>query len=282
MRKRVIVLDEPFTGLDRESATSVAKELVNLRMKHGTALLLISHEPDIAALVMNGNCTQHNHKIELEPPVSIKESSIRKRHYFSGATIMHRFFEDLVDYILWSLPLISVAFIVCGLAIAMLSCDILRRIDITDQVSKIVDEEVKPMIKLLTGKEADSLTMMMVKMKVRLMINSTMPSAKATLYALGMAKLFVLEIGPLLTALLLCGRIGGSYAGKVATMEATAQNKLLRTLGINPQIWTLLPGICAALIASPMLTITGTSKYRSTNIFGSVFARKKCLFLENT
>jgi len=30
-------------------------------------------------------------------------------------------------------------------------------------------------------------------------------------------------VGPLLTALLLAGRIGGSYAGEIATMQATNQ-----------------------------------------------------------
>jgi ABC-type transporter Mla maintaining outer membrane lipid asymmetry permease subunit MlaE len=74
-----------------------------------------------------------------------------------------------------------------------------------------------------------------------------------------MAKLFVLEIGPLATALLLSGRIGGSYAGEVATRQATAQNKLLRTLGINPRFWTLVPALFASLIASPLLTIIGTA-----------------------
>lgn len=42
------------------------------------------------------------------------------------------------------------------------------------------------------------------------------------------------QVGPLLTALLLCGRLGGSYAGEVAAMQATHQNKLLQTLGISP------------------------------------------------
>jgi ABC-type transporter Mla maintaining outer membrane lipid asymmetry permease subunit MlaE len=46
------------------------------------------------------------------------------------------------------------------------------------------------------------------------MLNTTVPPAKAKLYAIGLSTLFVLEVGPLLTALLLCGRIGGSYAGK--------------------------------------------------------------------
>ena len=51
-RKRVIVLDEPFAGLDHESATAIAKELVHLRRQLGTALILIAHEWDLAALVL--------------------------------------------------------------------------------------------------------------------------------------------------------------------------------------------------------------------------------------
>jgi ABC-type transporter Mla maintaining outer membrane lipid asymmetry permease subunit MlaE len=42
-------------------------------------------------------------------------------------------------------------------------------------------------------------------------------------------------------------------------MQATSQNKLLRTLGINPQWWTLWPSLLAALIAAPLLTMTGTA-----------------------
>ena len=68
-----------------------------------------------------------------------------------------------------------------------------------------------------------------IKMKVRSILNTIVPEAKSTLYALGIAKLFLLEIGPLITALLLCGRIGGSYSGKVASMQATSQVKLLKT-----------------------------------------------------
>jgi len=141
----------------------------------------------------------------------------------------------------------------------MLSADLLQRLDISSNVLDLVDKEVRPLIKLLTGEEANAIQMMGIRFKVNSMLNRTVPPAKATLYAIGLAKLFVLEIGPLLTALLLCGRIGGSYAGKVGTMQATDQNKLLRTLGVNPQWWTLWPSVFAASLASPILTVIGTS-----------------------
>ena len=186
-------------------------------------------------------------------------SSERKRPKLFGKDAMDRFVEKLIDYFLVSLPLILLTFAACGLAIAMLSSDLLRRIDVTEPVLEIINREVKPLLKMVTGQEeASPLTLMMINMKVRGMLNDVVPGTKAKLYALGMAKLFVLEIGPLVTALLLSGRIGGSYAGEVATMQATAQNKLLRTLGINPRKWTLLPAGTGGLIVAPALTALGT------------------------
>jgi ABC-type lipoprotein export system ATPase subunit/ABC-type transporter Mla maintaining outer membrane lipid asymmetry permease subunit MlaE len=256
-KKRVIVLDEPFTGLDYEAAVSVARELVHLR-RLGTALILISHEPEIAAIVMDKEKTEGNHVVTLFEGKSNNDHHHGKPTLF-GTTLFDRFLEKLFDYIIYSLPLILLAFAACGMAISMLSADILQRLDVTNQVVDLVDREVRPLIKMLTGEDPSMFTMMGVKFKVRSMLNSTIPQAKATLYAIGMVKLFVLEIGPLLTALLLCGRIGGSYSGKVAMMQATSQNRLLQTLGISPRVWSLYPSLLAALIAAPVLTVIGTA-----------------------
>ena len=284
-KKRVVVLDEPFAGLDLEAGLEVANELKRMRIRDGTAFILISHEPELARVVMgeddgvnsdsnmdncNGNSKGSSSKydkegrcftITLRPPIITNDNEVTKQHQkpsLFGTTPLHRFIEDLTDYVFWSLPLIVLAFLACGIAIAMLSSDILRRIDVTAQVLTIVDKEVRPLIKSLTGSEANALTMMMVNFKIRAMLDAVVPKAKADLYAMGMAKLFVLEIGPLLTALLLCGRIGGSYAGRIATLRSTSQDDLLRTLGINPRRWTLLPACFAAAIASPLLTLIGT------------------------
>jgi ABC-type nitrate/sulfonate/bicarbonate transport system ATPase subunit/ABC-type transporter Mla maintaining outer membrane lipid asymmetry permease subunit MlaE len=259
--KRVIILDEPFTGLDYEAAVSVAKELVHLRQSQQTALLLISHEPHLSKIVMDPNLTSDNVVIEMQPPsMHMNGHSADKptKPSLFGTTFSDRFLERLLDYTFYSLPLIALAFCACGLAIAMLSADLLERLDINDQVLDLVDKEVRPLIKMLTGEDATSMQMFGIRFKVSSMLNRTVPPAKASLFAIGLAKLFVLEIGPLLTALLLCGRIGGSYAGRVGTMQATSQNKLLRTLGVNPQWWTLWPSLLAALIASPLLTVVGT------------------------
>lgn len=262
--KRIIVLDEPFTGLDSAAAMSVAKELIHLRQSQKTALLLISHEPHLTKVIMDDRLTQHNVFVEMKPnPDTIDDASRRlirrQKPSLFGTSFLDRFGERLLDYVVYSLPLIALAFMACGLAISMLSADLLQRLDVSEKVLDLVDKEVRPLIKMLTGEEATALQMLGIRFKVNAMLGRTVPPAKATLFAIGLTKLFVLEVGPLLTALLLCGRIGGSYAGKVGTMQATSQNKLLWTLGINPQWWTLWPSLLAASIAAPLLTVVGTA-----------------------
>lgn len=278
-KKHVIVLDEPFAGLDYITAVRVAKVLEQMRREQGTALLLISHEPEIVSVVMgnassvNGAKTPahgSNHAAEAGgSTVTLERRASDDDMPASSSTIQHpslfgkdpyeRFLAKLLDYFLYSLPLILLTFLASGLAIAMLSSDILRRVDVTDKVLSVVQGEVKPLIQMFTGEEeVNPMYSMMINMKVRGMLDATIPPAKATLYAMGMAKLFVLEIGPLITSLLLSGRIGGSYAGEVATMQATCQNKLLVTLGVSPVAWTFAPALAASWIAAPLLTLAGT------------------------
>jgi ABC-type multidrug transport system ATPase subunit/ABC-type transporter Mla maintaining outer membrane lipid asymmetry permease subunit MlaE len=264
--KHLIVLDEPFAGLDYDAAVSVAKELVQLRLsKRRTAFLLISHEPHLTKLVMDSTRTSHlqNDIVELLPPTKSITEYYKHHHHHNqpslfGTTFYDRFVERLGDYVVYSLPLICLAFVACGLAISMLSADLLQRLEISNQVLDLVDKEVRPLIKMLTGEDANAFQMMGIRFKVNSMLNQTVPPAKATLFAIGLCKLFVLEVGPLLTALLLCGRIGGSYAGRVATLESSQQNKLLQVLGISPRVWTLYPSLLAAIIAGPVLTVVGT------------------------
>ena len=251
--KHVIVLDEPFSGLDYEVAVSVAKTLAQLRKT--TALLLISHEPEVAKLVLQDN----GRIVQLEPPKAVHQrDQMNLKPNVYGVKFHERFFTKLKDYALYSLPLILTGFAASSLAIAMLSADTIGKIDVSQRVLAIVDEQVPPMIKMLTGEEPSVLHKIGVRMKVQGMLNETVPPAKAAFYAIGMAKLFVLELGPLLTALLLTGRLGGSYAGQVATLQATAQAQLLQTLGVNPRMWSLWPAVAAAVLAGPFLATAGT------------------------
>ena len=265
--KHVIVLDEPFTGLDYDAAVSVARELVHLRKTQRTALLLISHEPHLAQIVLDPTMDTNNHIITLEEPTRSSSNNNNNNNNnqrpiqpsIFGTTMTHRFLDRLQDYTLYSLPLIVMAFLACGTAIGMLTADLLARLDFAKDILDLVDTHIRPLIKLLTGQEATTLHLMGVRFKVQSLLQQTIPPAKAQLFAIGMTKLMVLEIGPLLTALLLCGRMGGSYAGQVATLHATQQTKLLQTLGVPPLHWTWWPSMGAVLVSSPLLTSVGTA-----------------------
>lgn len=115
--KRVIVLDEPFTGLDTASAVGVAKELVRMRKTQQTALLLISHEPHLSKLVHGDDdeeLSAHNSIVNLEAPSSStmngSSATKAKKPSLFGTTFLDRFFERLLDYVGYSLPLILMAF----------------------------------------------------------------------------------------------------------------------------------------------------------------------------
>jgi phospholipid/cholesterol/gamma-HCH transport system permease protein len=65
----------------------------------------------------------------------------------------------------------------------------------------------------------------------------------------------VLELGPVLTALLLAGRIGARYAAELGTMRVTEQIDALESLGRSPASHLILPRVLAATIMLPVLVI---------------------------
>lgn len=50
-KKRIIVLDEPFIGLDKATARGIATQLCQMRERTGTAFILISHQDEYAQLL---------------------------------------------------------------------------------------------------------------------------------------------------------------------------------------------------------------------------------------
>src|SRR5881296_408753 len=65
----------------------------------------------------------------------------------------------------------------------------------------------------------------------------------------------ILELGPVLTALILAGRIGARYAAELGTMRVTEQIDALESLGRSPITHLLLPRILAGLLVVPALTM---------------------------
>jgi len=65
----------------------------------------------------------------------------------------------------------------------------------------------------------------------------------------------VLELGPVLTALILAGRIGARYAAELGTMRVTEQIDALEALGRNPVSHLLIPRIIAGAVMVPVLVM---------------------------
>jgi phospholipid/cholesterol/gamma-HCH transport system permease protein len=63
------------------------------------------------------------------------------------------------------------------------------------------------------------------------------------------------ELGPVLTALMVAGRVGAAMAAEIGTMRVTEQIDALRTLATHPVDYLVVPRLTAAHIALPLLTI---------------------------
>jgi phospholipid/cholesterol/gamma-HCH transport system permease protein len=74
---------------------------------------------------------------------------------------------------------------------------------------------------------------------------------------------FTRELGPLMTALSVCGRSGSAFSAEIGTMVVTNEIDALRTMAIDPVEYVLAPKYVAAMIVIPCLTIM-------SNAFGIV------------
>lgn len=63
------------------------------------------------------------------------------------------------------------------------------------------------------------------------------------------------ELGPVLTALMVAGRVGAAIAAELGTMRVTEQIDALRTLATHPIDYLVVPRLLASMIALPLLTI---------------------------
>src|SRR5918911_1220058 len=63
------------------------------------------------------------------------------------------------------------------------------------------------------------------------------------------------ELGPVLTGLILAGRIGARYAAELGTMRVTEQIDALESLGRSPSSHLVIPRVLAGLVMIPALTV---------------------------
>lgn len=65
----------------------------------------------------------------------------------------------------------------------------------------------------------------------------------------------ILELAPLLTALVLAGRVGARMTAEIGTMRVTEQIDALETLAYDPVAYLVVPRAIAGLTMMPLLTI---------------------------
>jgi phospholipid/cholesterol/gamma-HCH transport system permease protein len=62
------------------------------------------------------------------------------------------------------------------------------------------------------------------------------------------------ELGPVLTGLMVAGRVGAAFAAELGTMRVTEQIDALRTLATHPVDYLIVPRLLALHAALPLLT----------------------------
>ena len=65
----------------------------------------------------------------------------------------------------------------------------------------------------------------------------------------------VLELGPMITALVMTGKIGATIAAEIGTMRITEQIDALESLSFNPIAYLVMPRILAAILMFPYLVL---------------------------
>lgn len=73
----------------------------------------------------------------------------------------------------------------------------------------------------------------------------------ANLVGVAMAR----EMGPLIAAIIVAGRSGAAIAAEIATMVVTEEVDALKTMGVNPMRFVVIPKVWAITITQPLLTV---------------------------
>jgi phospholipid/cholesterol/gamma-HCH transport system permease protein len=83
------------------------------------------------------------------------------------------------------------------------------------------------------------------------------------------------EFGPMITAIIIAGRTGSSYAAQIGTMKLTEEVAALQTMGLSPIEVLVLPRMTALFFALPLLVILS----EVMGLFGGMVMAKAMLAL---
>lgn len=77
----------------------------------------------------------------------------------------------------------------------------------------------------------------------------------ASATGLMVAKAMLVELGPVLTAFMVTGRVGASMCAELGTMRVTEQIDAMRSMSVNPLRYLVAPRFIAGMFMMPLLTV---------------------------
>lgn len=69
------------------------------------------------------------------------------------------------------------------------------------------------------------------------------------------SRAIITELGPVLTAIVIAGRVGASIAAELGSMKVTEQIDALETMGISPVMFLAMPRFLASVLMMPILVL---------------------------
>lgn len=81
------------------------------------------------------------------------------------------------------------------------------------------------------------------------------PGIQLSIVGLIARQMVILELGPLLTGLVLAGRVGAQMTAEIGTMRVTEQIDALETLAYDPVAYLVVPRLIAGVIMLPALVV---------------------------
>jgi phospholipid/cholesterol/gamma-HCH transport system permease protein len=97
------------------------------------------------------------------------------------------------------------------------------------------------------------------------------PGVQLSIIGLSVRLMQVLELGPLLTGLVLTGRVGARMTAEIGTMRVTEQIDALETLSYDPLAFLIVPRLIACLLMLPCLVILADATGLFSGYVVSVF-----------
>src|SRR5438105_14198723 len=79
------------------------------------------------------------------------------------------------------------------------------------------------------------------------------------------------ELGPVLTALMVTGRVGAAMSAEIGTMKVTEQIDALRSLAVHPIDYLVVPRTLAMMVSMPLLVAEAVAIGIAAGYFVAIF-----------